>query len=226
MYFTLCWHFGEVPWKEYLLKEQEGRIGSNTMEAFALLVLVKNYKACLYKEEKTHQTHSLTKDDHPPSHRKLSIVDKILDGVQFNLEKEASPTVICAKDDRTYKKMEKEMVKGLETFSSLGPCLDTNDSVLKKHQQPPLPVMIAVVKQSRAAAEEELFVPKERAKKRRNLQGNSVSSWGVPSQGERRHKWWSDEGMVAFEKYVEALSKDVEEDKYYVAWEKTYRDVI
>ena len=47
----------------------------------------------------------------------------------------------------------------------------------------------------------------------------------MPSQGERRHKGWSDEWMVTFEKYVEAIRKDVEDDKY-VAWEKAYRDVM
>ena len=30
---------------------------------------------------------------------------------------------------------------------------------------------------------------------------------------------------MTFEKYVEAIRKDVEEDKY-VAWEKAYRDVM
>jgi hypothetical protein len=36
---------------------------------------------------------------------------------------------------------------------------------------------------------------------------------------------WSDEGMMAFEKYVEAIRKDVEEDKY-AAWENAYLDVM
>ena len=31
--------------------------------------------------------------------------------------------------------------------------------------------------------------------------------------------------MVTFEKYVKAIRKDAEEDKY-VAWEKVYRDVM
>ena len=48
---------------------------------------------------------------------------------------------------------------------------------------------------------------------------------GVSSQGERKHKGWSDEGMVTFETYVKAIRKDVEENKY-VAWEKAYRDVM
>jgi hypothetical protein len=50
----------ETRWKERLSKE-DGRIGSNTMEAFALLVLVNNCKAWLYKEKKTHQSNDLTK---------------------------------------------------------------------------------------------------------------------------------------------------------------------
>jgi hypothetical protein len=50
MYFYTA-AVGEVRWKEFLSKK-EGRIGSNTMEAFALLVLVNNYKAWLYEEKK------------------------------------------------------------------------------------------------------------------------------------------------------------------------------
>ena len=48
MYFYTA-TVGEVHWKEYLLKE-EGQIGSNTIEAFALLVLENNYKVWLYEE--------------------------------------------------------------------------------------------------------------------------------------------------------------------------------
>jgi hypothetical protein len=45
MYFYTA-AIGEVRWKECLSKE-EGWIGNNTMEAFAMLVLVNNYKAWL-----------------------------------------------------------------------------------------------------------------------------------------------------------------------------------
>ncbi len=48
---------------------------------------------------------------------------------------------------------------------------------------------------------------------------------GETAQGEKKHKGWSDEGMVTFEKYVRAIKEDVEEDKY-VAWEKAYREVM
>ena len=221
MYFYTA-AVGETRWKEYLDKE-EGRIGSNTMEAFALLVLVNNYKAWLYEEKKTHQTHLLTEYDCPPSYGKPSIVDKILDGVQFNMEKEASPTVIYAKDDRTYKKLEKERVKWLEAFCSTGPCLQTNDGVLKKASTTSASDNSG--NEAEPAEQEALVGQKERAKKKRKFTRELREYTGVPSEGERKHKGWSDEGMVAFEEYVQEIRRDVEEDKY-VAWEKAYREVM
>ncbi len=220
MYFYTA-AVGEIRWKECLSKE-EGRIGSNTMEAFALLVLVNNYKAWLYEEKQTHQTNLSTKYDYPPSYGKPSIVGKILDGVQFNLENEASPTVIYDKDDRTYKKLEKERVEWLVAFCKTDHCLQTNDGVLKKASTDTSDKNV----DAEPAADEDLFVLKERAKKkRRKLTKELCEFTGVPSQGERKHKGWSDEGMVAFERYVGAIKKDVEEDKYLV-WEQAYRDVM
>jgi hypothetical protein len=219
MYFYTA-AVGEVRWKECLSKE-EGRIGSNTMEAFALLVLVNNYKAWLYEEKKAHQSNLLTEYDYPPSYGKPSIVDKILDGVQFNLEKEGSPTVIYDKDDRTYKKLERERVEWLEAFCTSDPCLQTNNGVLKKASND----ISDNSGDEGGAAEEDLFVQKERKKKKRKVTRELREFTGVSSQGERKHKGWSDEGMMAFENYVEAIRKDVEEEKY-IAWENAYRDVM
>ena len=131
MYFYTA-AVGEVRWKECMAKK-ETRIGSNTTEAFALLVLVNNYKAWLYEEKKKHKTDLWTEYDCPPSYGKPSIVDKILDGVQFNLETEiTAPVLIYNKEDRTYKKMEKERVEWLENFCQTDNCVRTNDDVLKK----------------------------------------------------------------------------------------------
>jgi hypothetical protein len=218
MYFYTA-AVGEVRWKECLSKE-EGRIGSNTMKAFALLVLVNNYKAWLYEEKQTHQPSLLTKYDYPPSYGKPSIVDKILDGVQFNLENEASPTVIYDKNDRTYKKLEKERVEWLEAFCTTAPCLQTKDGVLNKASTD-----ISDESSGKEASQEDQLVQKERKKKRRKLTRELREFTGVSAQGERKHKGWSDEGMMTFKKYVEAIRKDVEEDKY-VAWENAYRDVM
>jgi hypothetical protein len=220
MYFYTA-AVGEVHWKECLSKE-EGRIGSNTMEAFALLVLVNNYKAWLYEEKKTHKTKLLTEYDFPPSYGKPSIVDKILDGIQFNLEKEASPTVIYDKDDRTYKKLEKERVEWLEAFCATDPCLQTNEGVLKKTSAEDTSDDSGG---EVAEADEDLIDLKVRAKKKRKFTRELREFTGVTSQSERKHKGWSDEGMEAFERYVKEIRKDAEEDKY-VAWEKAYRDVM
>jgi hypothetical protein len=220
MYFYTA-AVGELRWKEYLAKE-EGRIGSNTMEAFALLVLVNNYKAWLYEEKKTHQKNLLTEYNSPPNYGKPSIVDKILDGVQFNLEMVSTiPTVIYDKNDRTFKKLEKERIEWLEAFCKTDHCLQTNDDVLKRASTDTSDENIG----AEPAADEDLFVLKERAKKRRKLTKELREFTGVPSQGERKHKGWSDVGMVAFEQYVGAIKKDVEDDKY-VGWEKAYREVM
>ena len=214
---------GEVRWKEYLSKEDE-RIGSNTMEAFALLLLVNNYKAWLYEEKKMHQGNLLTEYDCPPSYGKPSIVDRILDGVQFNLEMGASsPTVLHDKDNRTYKKLEKERVDWLEAFYKTDPCIQMNNDVLN------------IARRSTRSEEEdgnqveggedETFVLKERARKTRKLTRGLREFTGVASEGERKCKGWSDEGMVAFENYVKTVRKD-EEDGRYVTWDKAYRDVM
>jgi hypothetical protein len=212
---------GETRWKESLSKE-DGRIGSNTMEAFALLVLENNYTAWLYEEKKTHQSNLLTEYDCPPSYGKPSIVNVILDGVQFNLEMEASkPTVIYDKDDRTYKKLEKERVGWLEAFFQSDPCLQTTNGVLKKASS----CSSDEGEDEVVGVEGDTFILKERAKKARKLTRGLREFTGVPSDGERKCKGWSDEGMVAFENYVKEIQRDEEEGKY-VAWEKAYRDVM
>ena len=214
---------GEARWKECLSNE-EGRIGSNTMEAFAQLVLVNNYKAWLYEEKKKHLTNLFTKCDCPPSCGKKSGVDKILDGVQFDLEQEetTSPNVIYDKNDTTYKKLEKERIEWLEEFCKTECCLQTKNGVLKKA----LTDNSDGSNQTEAAAHaEDKFVQKERAKKKRKLTREMREFTGVPTQGERKHKGWSDEGMVAFEQHVKAVKKDVDDGKC-MAWERACREVM
>jgi hypothetical protein len=212
---------GEVQWKKCLTKE-EGRIGSNTMEAFALLVLVNNYKAWLYEEKKTHLTNLLTEYDSPPSYGKPSIVDKLLDGVQFNLGiVPSSPTVIYNREDRTFKKLVKERNDWLEAFCKTAACMQTKEDVLKKASTDTGDESM----HAETTADDDLIILKERAKKKRKLTRELREFTGEASQGERKHKGWSDQGMEAFEKYVEEIKKDVEQDKY-VAWENAYREVM
>jgi hypothetical protein len=225
-YFIFYMYFytavvGEADWKKCMTKK-EGRIGSNTMEAFALLVLVNNYKAWLYVEKKAHKTDLLTEYDSPPSYGKPSIVDKILDGVQFNLGMEAtSPVVIYDKDDGTYKKLQQERVEWLEAFCKTEHCVQTNDHVLKKATTDTRDRII----EKDTGEDDDKIILKERAQKKRKLARGLREFTGETAQGEKKHKGWSDEGMVTFEKYVRAIKEDVEEDKY-VAWENAYREVM
>jgi hypothetical protein len=69
------------------------------------------------------------------------------------------------------------------------------------------------------------FILKERAKKTRKLTRGLREFTGVPSEGQRKCKGWSDERMVAFENCVKEIRRDEEEGKC-VAWEKACRDVM
>jgi hypothetical protein len=48
-------------------------------------------------------------------------VDKILDGVQFNLENEAIPAIIYDINDPDYKRLERERIEWLEDFCNTAP---------------------------------------------------------------------------------------------------------
>ena len=172
-----------------------------------------------------HQGNLLTEYDCPPSYGKPSIVDRILDGVQFNLEMGASsPTVLHDKDNRTYKKLEKERVDWLEAFYETDPCIQMNNDVLNMATRSTGSEEEGGTNQMGGGVEE-TFVLKERARKMRKLTRGLREFTGVASEGERKCKGWSDEGMVEFEKYVKAVRKDVEDGRY-VTWDKAYREVM
>ena len=149
-------------------------------------------------------------------------MDKILDGVQFNLGIEASsPTVIYNKEDITFQRLEKERKEWLEAFSRTGPCQQTKEDVLKKASKNTSDDSV----EPDSTANEDMFILKQRAKKKRKLTRELREYTGEASHGERKHKGWSDQGMVAFETYVEEIRKDVQDNRY-VAWENAYREVM
>jgi hypothetical protein len=55
---------------------------------------------------------------------------------------------------------------------------------------------------------------KERAKKTRKLTRELREFTGVPSEGKRKCKGWSNEGMLAFKKQVRTTWKDMEDGKH------------
>ena len=109
-----------------------------------------------------------------------------------------------------------------EAFSKTEDCVQTNVDVLKKATTD---TRERCEDAEAEAVADDQFLLKERKRKKRKLTRELREFTGASSQGERKHKGWSDEGMVTFEKYVKAIRKDVEEDKC-IAWEKAYRDVM
>jgi hypothetical protein len=155
----------------------------------------------------------LTEHDCPPSWKKPAFVDKILDGVKFNLVKDTSPTVLCNKNNAACKNLGKKRRDWFWKFCKSDHCLETDVAVLKKASSG------SGQEDNNSEVtgdQEEGFIAKERAKKMRKLTRGLREFTGVPSEGERKCKGWSDEGMLAFEKHVSTIRKDVEDGK----WEK------
>jgi hypothetical protein len=149
------------------------------MEAFALLILENNHKAWLYEEKKTHQNNFfLMEHDCPPSCKKPSLVNKILDGVHFKLEKDTSPTVLCNKNNAVYKNLGKKRRDWLEKFYKSDHCLKTNVAVLKKASSG----SGDEDNNSEVTGDQEAgFIAKERAKKTMKLTRELREFTGVPS---------------------------------------------
>jgi hypothetical protein len=117
--------------------------------------------------------------------------------------------------------LEKERVDWLEAFFQSDSCLQITNGVLKKASSG----SSDEGGDEAVGVEGDTFILKERAKKTRKLTRGLREFTGVPSQGERKCKGWSDEGMVAFENCVKEIRRDEEEGKH-VAWEKACRDVM
>ena len=138
---------------------------------------------------------------------KPSIIDKILDRVQFDLGKDANPAVIYDHRNRIYKRLEKERVQWLEAFCKTDTCQQTIDDVLKKAASN------NIDEGGGDKVNQDMFIQKERTKKARKLAKGLHQFTGVALEGERKCKGWSNEGMEAFEKYVKMIKKDVEDGK-------------
>jgi hypothetical protein len=158
----------------------------------------------------------------PLSRKKPAFVNKILDGIEFNLEKDASPTVLSNKNKAIYKSLGKKRRDWLEKFYKSDRCWETDVAVLKKASSSSGP---EDNNSEVTGDQEEGLTAKERAKKTRKLTRNLREFTGVPSEGERKCKGWSGKGMLAFEKHVTTIKKDVEDGKY-VAWERAYQQVM
>jgi hypothetical protein len=65
----------------------------------------------------------------------------------------------------------------------------------------------------------------ERAKKKRKVTRELHEYIGVPSDGERKYRGWSDEGMAAFAGWMRDIQKDGAENKY-TAWEAAYHIIM
>ena len=206
---------GEVLWKE-CISDASKRIGNNTTEAFALLLLANNYKAWLYEEKMSHGEDLLTEYDTSPSgDGEAPIVDKLLVNQEFHLDSETEEFVVTPS---TNKEMyDKAAMIRRDWFVKLRDqpiCDEIKNSW--QHQ--------ANVFEERSTNGSPPIHKKERERKRRKLMKGLKKWTGTAEEGERRFKGWSDSGHRAFELWTLAIKTDVR-DGNYVIWEKAFRKV-
>jgi hypothetical protein len=204
---------GEVHWKE-CLDDDARRIGNDTTESFALLLLANNYKAWLYEEKMSHGEELQTEYDASPSDGCVSIVDKLLVDLEFVLESGAESLVDQNIGSQGYKKAAKFRREWLTKLKRKPIC-----AKLKGSWQKPADVLGEY-----PSTNGQPIHKRERDKKRRKLMKGLKKWTGNAEEGERRFKGWSDNGHKAFEHWTSDIKTDVRNGKY-TLWEKAFREV-
>ena len=211
---------GEARWKE-CLEMEEGRIGNNNTEAFALLLFSNNFKAWLYEEKERHGDALMTEYDTTPTSSKKSIVDSLLQDLEIVLRQPTTADalvenpVVKNKQSSEFKSAVKarkdwhEEFKRLPAFRNMRQSWETStaDTALQG-----------------ALRGSTITNSKERArKKRKHMKG--MRKWtGVANDGERKFKGWSDKGHEAYVKWTVAIKDDVDAGRY-SSWEKAIRQL-
>jgi hypothetical protein len=119
------------------------------------------------------------------SRKKPAFVNEILDGIEFNLEKDASPTVLSNKNNAVCKSSGKKRRDWLVKFCKSDRCLETDVAVLKKASSGSGP---EDNNSEVTGDQEEGLIARERAKKTRKLTRNLRDpnfSWICSARGLR-----------------------------------------
>lgn len=211
---------GEARWKE-CLESQEGRIGNNNTEAFALLLFANNFKAWLYEEKQRHGSDLMTEYDTTPTSSTKSIVDALLQDREIVLQPTAPAEVVVDpvvkdKESPEFKGAAKKRKDWLEKFKRQALSrnmrqsweLSTADSIL----QGPL------------CESTNMNSTKEQARKKRKLMKGLKKWTGVADNGERKFKGWSDKGHEAYVQWTVAIKADVDAGEY-TLWETAVRQL-
>jgi hypothetical protein len=205
---------GEVCWKDCLEDSDGKRIGNDTTEAFALLIVANNYKAWLYEEKMSHGEELKTEYDTGPSDGCISIVDKLLVNQEFFLERDADALVIEEVNSLPFKKAKKTRKDWLTKLRRQPICTD----IKRSWEIPPANVLDERPTNSPSTTK------KERDNKRRKLMKGLKKWTGNADDGERKFKGWSDNGHKAFACWTMDIKADVREGKY-ALWEKAFRHI-
>jgi hypothetical protein len=201
---------GETRWKECMDSDNE-RIGNNTTEAFALLLVANNYKAWLYEEKMNHGSNLLTEYETLPGIGTMSIVDKLLVDQEVVLETGLDEIVVRDAVSLGFKKATKKRKDWLAKLKRQAICNKMKRSWQTSTANGILEGPLCQLPTNK----------KEREKKKRKLMKGLKKWTGIADEGERKFKGWSDSGHKAYEEWTTAIKVDVGAGKY-ALWEKAF----
>ncbi len=204
---------GETRWKETLEKtnDEEQRFGNDSTEAFAHILLYNNYDAWLFAVKNDLKKELRTEYDTIPSPVDGSMLEMLLDDVEFDLEGEGELLTGQKTDRMTLQKhYNRRLLIQTQIYES------HKENAVGKPA--PLPLALAEANQ----IEGDKY---EQTKKKRKLMKDLKRFTGTPTAEERRFKGWSDSGHKAFQEMTKQIKQDVEEGKY-KKWERLYKEYI
>ena len=175
---------GEARWKECLERE-EGRIGNNNTEAFALLLFSNNFKAWLYEEKERHGDALMTEYDTTPASSVKSIVDSLLQDLEIVLQQPTTAAgalvgnpIVRNKESSEFKRAVNARKNWNEEFKHLPASQNMRQSWETSTADTTLQGTIR---------ESTITNSKERARKKRKKHMKGLRKWtGVAHDGERK----------------------------------------
>ena len=218
---------GEKSWNDCIKDEENGRIGNDNTEAFALLLLTNNYKAWLSDEKQRYRDLLMTEYDTVPNDANPSLVDIVLPNMEITVKNQSTDidedTHMILRDstDQQYQQMSEERKRML--MLGITANHELCDSMKKCWEETETSNHVMGHEEADATGIGTDY-GKERRKKRRKLM-KGMRKWTCGTEkGAKILKGWSTSGHRAFELFMKEIREDKERGRYQ-AWERAIREI-
>ena len=201
-------------------EDESSHIGNYTTKAFALLIIMNNYKAWLHEEKMKHKGNLITEYEVGTNDLHESIVDHWLKDLEFKREINDDCVLL---DDKTSDDFERSVRARRDKVENVRSCRRICEFMTKSWDS------YDIVEEGECTIDENDRhinvsggdIIKERDRKRRKMM-KGLRRWTGHMVEGKKVKGWSDEGHRKFEDLCEIIRKDVADGKYKI-WDNQVR---